>query len=152
VFNNLKYGFAIAAISALVAGIAVPGFISAQNTSPNSPTNSPTNSPSLVRKNQGGKIWKELSLTDSQKQQIKSIREKTRQEVQSVFTVEQRTKLEAAGQSGDRKGVMRSLNLSDTQKQQMRDIRKKSQEQISAILTPEQRSKFEQLRSQRSGK
>jgi periplasmic protein CpxP/Spy len=148
VFNNLKHGLAIAAISSIVGGVAVPGIISAQNTSPNSPTNAP----SAMRKHQGGKVWKELNLTDAQKQQLKTIRENSRQQIQSVLTEEQLAKLASADRSGDRKEVMKSLNLTDTQKQQMRDIRKKSQEQMSAILTPEQRSKFEQLRSQRSGK
>jgi periplasmic protein CpxP/Spy len=148
VFNSLKHGLAIATISSIVAGVAVPGIISAQNSSPNSPTNAP----SVMRKHEGGKVWKELNLTDAQKQQLKTIRENSRQQIQSVLTEEQRAKLASADRSGDRKEVMKSLNLTDTQKQQMRDIRKKSQEQMSAILTPEQRSKFEQLRSQRSGK
>ena len=105
-----------------------------------------------MRKHQRGEVWKELNLTDTQKQQLKTIRANTRQQMQSILTDEQRAKLESAGQSGDRKEVMKSLNLTDAQKQQMRDIRKKSREQTLAILTPEQRSKFEQLHSQRSGK
>ncbi|NJL42918.1 MAG: hypothetical protein HC935_05220 [Pseudanabaena sp. SU_2_4] len=143
-FNNLKRGLAIATISLIVGGVAVPGFTSAQTSAPNSS--------SVMRKHQRGGVWKELNLTDTQKQQLKTIRANTRQQMQSILTGEQRAKLESAGQSGDRKEVMKSLNLTDAQKQQMRDIRKKSREQTLAILTPEQRSKFEQLHSQRSGK
>lgn len=146
-FNNLKPGLAIATISLIVWGVTIPGLIYAQDSLPNSPN--------VTRKQHQGNAFKELNLTDTQKQQLKTIRQNTRQQIQSVLTEEQRTKLESAGQSGqssDRKAVMKSLNLTDTQKQQMRDIRKKSQEQVLAILTPEQRSKFEQMHSQRSGK
>jgi periplasmic protein CpxP/Spy len=147
VFNNLKPGLAIATISLIVWGVTIPGLIYAQDSLPNSPN--------VTRKQHQGNAFKELNLTDTQKQQLKTIRQNTRQQIQSVLTEEQRTKLESAGQSGqssDRKAVMKSLNLTDTQKQQMRDIRKKSQEQVLAILTPEQRSKFAQMHSQRSGK
>jgi periplasmic protein CpxP/Spy len=147
VFNNLKPGLAIATISLIVWGVTIPGLIYAQDSLPNSPN--------VTRKQHRGNAFKELNLTDAQKQQFKTIRQNTRQQIQSVLTDEQRTKLESAGQSGqssDRKAVMKSLNLTDTQKQQMRDIRKKSREQMLAILTPEQRSKFEQMHSQRSGK
>ncbi len=147
-FINFKHGLAIATIASIIGGVVVPGIISAQDASPNSPTNAP----SVMRKRQGGNVWKELNLTDAQKQQLKTIRENSRQQIESILTDEQRTKLESADRSGDRKEVMKSLNLTDAQKQQMRDIRKKSHEQILAILTPEQRSKFEQLRPQRSGK
>jgi Spy/CpxP family protein refolding chaperone len=144
VFNNLKPSLAIATISLIVWGVAIPGLIHAQDSLPNSPN--------ITRKQNQGNAWKELNLTDTQKQQLKDIRKNTQQQIQSIFTDEQRAKLESSGQSGDRKGVMKSLNLTDTQKQGMRDIRKKSREQLLAILTPEQRSKFEQMRSQRSGK
>lgn len=143
-FNNLKSGLAIATISLIVGGVAAPSFTSAQTPAPNSP--------GVTRKHQRGDVWKELNLTDTQKQQLKTIHENSRKRIQSVLTDEQRAKLEAARQSGDRKEVMKSLNLTDAQKQQMRDIRKESREQTLAILTPEQRSKFEQLHSQRSGK
>jgi periplasmic protein CpxP/Spy len=139
---NFKRGLAIATISLVLGGVALPSFISAQTPSPNTPN--------VTRKQHRGNVWKELNLTDTQKQQLKTIRENTRQQIQTVFTDEQRAKLESADRS-DRKAVMKSLNLSDAQKQQMRDIRKKSEEQMLAILTPEQQTKFEQLRSQRSG-
>lgn len=143
-FNNLKPGLAISTISLIVWGAAIPSLIYAQDSLPNSPN--------VTRKQHRGNAFKELNLTDTQKQQFKTIHENTRQQIQGILTEEQRAKFESADRSGDRKAVMKSLNLTDAQKQQMRDMRKKSREQMLAILTPEQRSKFEQMHSQRSGK
>jgi Spy/CpxP family protein refolding chaperone len=142
--SNFKRGLVIAIAALAVGGVVVPHLVSAQSTSPNSTP--------LTRKHQRGDLWKQLNLTDAQKQQFKTIHENTRQQIQSVFTDEQRAKLEAARQSGDRKGVMKSLNLTDAQKQQIRDIRKKSYEQMQALLTAEQRDKLQQLRSEQRGK
>jgi len=92
----------------------------------------------------------QLNLSDAQKQQMRALREKTRQQIQAVLTPAQRSQLESALQSGQsRREVMRSLNLSDAQKQQMRAIREESRKQRMAILTPEQRTQLEQMRRDR---
>ncbi|MCC5602592.1 Spy/CpxP family protein refolding chaperone [Nostoc favosum] len=99
--------------------------------------------------------WKELGLTDAQKNQIQAIKRDSRTKMEAVLTPEQKAKLEAAKQArqaqrqaGQRrgKGGYADLNLSETQKTQMRQIRESEKQQIQAVLTPEQRQKLEQFR------
>jgi periplasmic protein CpxP/Spy len=105
--------------------------------------------------------WKELGLTDTQKNQIQAIRRDSRSKFEAVLTPEQKAKLEAAKQArqaqrqagqgqrqpGQRpgKGNFADLNLTEAQKTQMRQIRESEKQQIQALLTPEQRQKLEQL-------
>lgn len=113
--------------------------------------------------------WKDLNLTDAQKNQIQAIRRDSRTKMEAVFTPEQKAKLEAAKQArraewqarkaqgqtgqrqpgqhhGRRKGDFADLNLSEIQKTQIRQIRESEKQQIQAVLTPEQRQKIEQFR------
>ncbi|NJK34743.1 MAG: P pilus assembly/Cpx signaling pathway, periplasmic inhibitor/zinc-resistance associated protein [Oscillatoriales cyanobacterium SM2_2_1] len=100
----------------------------------------------------GEGLGQKLNLTDAQKQQMRSIRENTRQQIQAILSPEQRSQLQTAMSSGDRqarRGIWQRLNLTDAQKQQVRTIRENSRQQIQSVLTAEQRALMDQMRAQR---
>jgi Spy/CpxP family protein refolding chaperone len=118
----------------LTLGFAIPSY--AQPASPTSPD-------SITRLS--GKPG--LNLSDSQKAQMRALRQKTKEQIMAVLTPSQRSQLASALQSGQSfRQAMRSLNLTDAQKQQIRAIRESSRQQRLAILTPEQRAQLEQRR------
>ncbi|MEE3715669.1 Spy/CpxP family protein refolding chaperone [Tumidithrix elongata RA019] len=140
-FRNLNRGLAIAVLSVTLGAVAIPSIVAAQSSS------TPSSQTTTQQHHRGGG-WKQLNLTDAQKQQLKTLHENTKQQVQAVLTDDQRAKLAAAIQSGDRKGAWKSLNLTTEQKQKIRDIRKSSKEQGLAILTPEQKAQLAQMRAE----
>jgi Spy/CpxP family protein refolding chaperone len=91
-----------------------------------------------------GKFAK-LNLTDEQKAQMKKIHESTRQQMDKVFTPEQKVQWEAARKDHQKP----NLNLSQEQKEQIKAIRKDAKAQIEAILTPAQQKEFEAMKSTR---
>jgi Spy/CpxP family protein refolding chaperone len=98
----------------------------------------------------------QLGLSDSQKAQIKEIRQNTpqgrerREQIMAVLTPEQRSQFD--GYIQQRKAqhprFLQQLNLIEAQKAQIEQIRKNTpqgkerREQIMAVLTPEQRSQL----------
>jgi len=140
-FQNIKKVLAIACVTMAVGALTVPNLVSAQN--------SAQQTASRVEKNKRGDGWKKLNLTDAQKAQLKTIHENAKTQRQSVFTPEQRAKLEQARQSGDRKGVWKTLNLTDAQKQQMKAIGQSTKTQVQAVLTPAQQQQLAQMRQDR---
>ncbi|PZO40875.1 MAG: hypothetical protein DCF19_11165 [Pseudanabaena frigida] len=141
-FHNIKKVLAIACVTVAVGAATLPSLVSAQNTT--TQTQSETRKP---RKGNNG--WAKLNLTDTQKAQLKTIRENAKTQTQSVLTAEQRAQIEQARKSGDRKGVRKSLNLTDAQKQQMKTIAQSTKEQIKNVLTPAQQQQLEQMKQER---
>ncbi|PZV18760.1 MAG: hypothetical protein DCF20_01470 [Pseudanabaena sp.] len=139
-FLNIKKALAIACVTIAVGAVAIPNLVSAQTTTQNS---------TEKLKPRQGDGWKQLNLTDSQKAQLKTIRENAKTKRQGVFTADQLAKLQQARQSGDRKGVWKSLNLTDAQKQQMKAIAEDTKAQMKRILTPAQQQQLEQMKQQR---
>ncbi len=138
-FRNIKKLLAIACVTVAVGAVAIPNLVSAQNNNPNRTEN--------MKKRQDA--LKQLNLTEAQKTQMKAIRESAKARHQSVLTPEQRTLIEQAKQSGDRKGVRKSLNLTDAQKQQMKAIAEDTKAQMKNVLTPTQQQQLEQMKQQR---
>lgn len=87
----------------------------------------------------------QLGLTDAQKEQIKQIRDNAKQQLDNIFTSDQKTELQQARQQHTKP----NLNLTDDQKAQIKKIRQDSESQINALLTPEQQQKLQQMRQQR---
>ncbi len=87
----------------------------------------------------------ELGLSDAQKAQLKQIHESTRQQIDAVFTAEQKAQLQQARQQHQKP----NLNLSDDQKAQIKAIRENAKSQMDAILTDQQKQQLQQLRQQR---
>jgi len=85
-----------------------------------------------------------LNLTNDQKAQIKQIRESAKQEMDSIYTPEQKTLRQQARQQHQRP----KLNLTNDQKAQIKAVRQKTKSQIDAVLTPDQRQKLQQMRAE----
>lgn len=91
-----------------------------------------------------------LSLTDSQKNELKGIMQTKRTKIESILTTEQKAELQALKpQINLNRKAFKSLNLSEEQKQEIRAIRQDTQQQISQILTPEQQEIFKEMRQNR---
>ncbi len=92
-------------------------------------------------------MLQKLNLSDSQKADMKRIREKAKNDIRALLDRDQQAKFDAAQQQKPtERGWMRSLNLRPDQKTAIRDIMKKSREDAKNILTPEQRQQMEQFR------
>lgn len=91
-----------------------------------------------------------LNLTDAQKQQMKAIREQTRNAiVNEVLTPDQRNQYNATAQNGSKKGAWRSLNLTEAQRTEIRNRMQASRERIEReVLTQQQRDQLQQRRNQ----
>lgn len=134
---------------------ATPFLVKAQSTSPAGQPG--VESP---RKHRGQGPWKNLNLTQDQKDQIKQIRTDTQSKIEAVLTDEQRQKLQDAKahrgqrQYGQRqqgqhqhRGPFASLNLSDDQKTQIKQIMESSKQDIQAVLTPEQQQQIQDFKN-----
>ncbi|AFY74372.1 hypothetical protein Syn7502_02387 [Synechococcus sp. PCC 7502] len=96
------------------------------------------------------RLDRELNLTETQKQQMKALRDNTRTQINAVLTTEQKSQLEAAIKSGTNpRQAMRSLNLSDAQKTRIKAIKESEKAKRDALLTSEQKQKLEKLRASR---
>ncbi|MDB9510878.1 hypothetical protein PN499_06765 [Kamptonema animale CS-326] len=87
----------------------------------------------------------QLNLTDAQKAQMKQIRESSRQQMDAIFTPEQKEQLRTARQQRQKP----NLNLSEAQKAQLKAIRENTKSQMDAIMTAEQKQKLQEMRSSR---
>lgn len=134
--RNHKQILSIAIISAGISGaVAIPNIISAQSSIPKA-------SAVVTAQNQNSD-QNPLNLTDAQKQQFKTLNEKTSQLIQDVLTSEQQAKFTEELKKGDRNAAWKAINLSKEQKDKIIAINKSTAEKRLAILTPEQRSQLE---------
>ena len=132
--RNIKKVLAIACVTMAVGAVTIPNLVSAQNTTQNQ------SEKGMGRKDD---VWKNLNLTETQKAQIKTIRESAKTQSQNVLTAEQRAKIAEARLSG------KPLNLTDAQKQQMKAIGESTKAQIRNVLTPAQQQQIEQMKLDR---
>ncbi|MEO0853812.1 MAG: hypothetical protein AAFY15_09970, partial [Cyanobacteria bacterium J06648_11] len=71
-----------------------------------------------------GKLMEELNLTTDQQAQVEAIRTEQREQMASILTDDQRTQLEAARESGQRRrGVLQSLDLTEDQQGELKSLR-----------------------------
>lgn len=94
-----------------------------------------------------GKFTK-LNLTDDQKAQLQKIHESTRQQLDGIFTSEQKEQMKTARQDHQKP----DLNLSEDQKEKINAVRTEAKTQIDAILTPEQRQQLKDMNAAKSQK
>jgi hypothetical protein len=94
-----------------------------------------------------GKLAK-LNLTKEQQVQIKKIRESARQQMDAIFTSEQKAQLQAARKERQKP----NLNLTDEQKGRIKAIRTEVKSQMDAILTPEQQKQLQERKSSKRQK
>lgn len=99
----------------------------------------------------GGK-FERLGLSDTQRTQIQAIMQEGRAAMANVLTPTQRQQLEAAKQSGNKRGVWRELNLTEAQRTQMRQIKESQKQRINAVLTEEQRQQLAEMKGNRGNR
>ena len=103
----------------------------------------------------GGRMAKDLKLTDAQKTQIKAIHEKYRSQFESIRSQVKAqagtsTASRADRQKGDSMWRGGFRNISPELRQRMLAVRTQEQAEIRNVLTPEQRVKFDAAQAQRT--
>jgi periplasmic protein CpxP/Spy len=119
------------------------------------------------------RVAQQLNLSETQKTQIKAIREKYKAQRDLVFTPAQKAKIEAAkaefkanppkaGGRPDRqqrqarmakgKAFRESLGITDAQKETLKSLMQAEMAEVKAILTPEQQQKLEQMKQRMKGR
>jgi Spy/CpxP family protein refolding chaperone len=78
--------------------------------------------------------WNQIKLTDAQKAQIKQIEDSSRQQIDTIYTPQQKEQLRTAQQQHQKP----NLNLSAEQTAQLKAIHQNVEKQIQAVFTPEQ--------------
>ena len=127
----------------LTAGTILPAL--AQNSTPSAPNSAQTHDRQGPRR--GGDragFEKALGLTDSQKADLKKIHDSARQQMEDVFTADQKTQMQQARQQRQRF----NLNLSAEQKSKLESIRRDTKTKLDDVFTPEQKQKLQEMRPQ----
>lgn len=87
----------------------------------------------------------QMNLSDTQKAQIKQYRQAEKQQIDAVYTADQKAQLQQARQQHTRP----KLNLSADQKAQLKAIHQQTETNIIGVLNADQVQKYQQLRQQR---
>jgi periplasmic protein CpxP/Spy len=101
---------------------------------------------------------KQLNLSEAQKAQLKQIHTETRAQMEAVLTDSQKAQIktmkESRGQGDRQKGGWKQLGRTEAQKTQIKAIREAAKSKSDLVFTPEQRELMKKHRSQskRSGK
>jgi periplasmic protein CpxP/Spy len=94
--------------------------------------------------------FKELNLTEEQKDRLKEVQEEIQSSINEILTTEQRDTLKQAVEAGKKPPeVLQSMSLSDEQKQKIQEVMESKKQKMSEILTTEQK---QQLRERMGGK
>ena len=108
--------------------------------------------------------FRNLNLTQEQKDQMRQLRQQTQRDIEAVLTQQQLEQYKAAmqsrrgrmrnsngnladsgrGQQRGRQNVFDSLNLSSSQKDRIQRIRQQSRDRMRSILTREQQDRLQQ--------
>jgi len=139
---NIKRLLVLSALPILIGGF---GFTVPSNAQAQQSTLLAQNSSQPTGQRQGwGRKFDQLNLTNAQKTQLQQIKASTRQQMDAVFTAEQKQQLQAARQQRQKP----NLNLTDDQKARLKSIRESAKTQMDAVLTASQKQQLEQLRQQ----
>jgi protein CpxP len=100
----------------------------------------------------GERLAEKLNLTDAQKEQIRAIKQETREQNAAFFQSLRQTRqdLRAAREANDTAKLDALKGTLESQHVQMKQIRDAEQQRVLRVLTPEQRTQFEQLKAQRA--
>jgi protein CpxP len=99
----------------------------------------------------GERMAEKLNLSDAQKQQIKDIRQSSKEQNKAFFESFHATmkQFHEAKKADDTAKVESLRGTMEAQRTQMQAIRKAERDRILAILTPDQRAKFEAMKAER---
>ncbi|MBE9029088.1 Spy/CpxP family protein refolding chaperone [filamentous cyanobacterium LEGE 11480] len=87
----------------------------------------------------------DLDLTPAQLQQINTVRQSTRGEIEAVLTPEQKPYAQAAfGAAQEIRQNLAAMNLTPEQRQEIRGIMQSSRSELKGLLTTEQRKVIRQ--------
>ena len=102
----------------------------------------------------GAKLAEKLNLTDAQRQQIRDLQSRFREENKAFFDSarETRQQAKAARDAGDTARLEALKGTMASQREQMKTLRTEQRQRILALLTPDQRAQFEKMKSERKGK
>jgi periplasmic protein CpxP/Spy len=131
-----------AASLALAVGTVLPAL--SQSLQPPAPDSAQPHSRPGDRRGDRAGFEKALGLTDAKKADLKKIHDSARQQMEAVFTPEQKTQMQQARQQRQRP----NLTLSAEQKSKLDAIRQDTKTKVEAILTPEQKQKLQEMRPQ----
>jgi len=100
----------------------------------------------------GERLAEKLNLTDAQKEQIRAIKQETREQNAAFFQSLRQTRqdLRAAREANDTAKLDALKGTLESQHAQMKQIRDAEQQRVLRVLTPEQRTQCEQLKAQRA--
>ena len=88
------------------------------------------------------KMAKELNLTPTQVDQIRTLRSTTRLKLDNVLSADQKAIIKTAlAEKKGYKAAMQAANVTEAQRDQKRQIQKESKAAMDQILTPEQQAK-----------
>lgn len=99
----------------------------------------------------GRRFAQKLELTDAQREQIREIRRRTREQHRAFFQSSRETsvRLRDARKAGDQSKVDALRPIVQQNSAKMRAIRDAETQRIRALLTPEQRERWDALGSER---
>jgi periplasmic protein CpxP/Spy len=104
------------------------------------------------RSAQRQQFQKELNLSETQKVQLKKIRTETRAQMENILTDSQKAQIktmkESRGQGNRQRGGWKQLGLTESQKSQLKKIREEAKAKTDLVFTPEQKELIKKQRSQ----
>ena len=100
----------------------------------------------------GEKLAQKLNLTDAQKQQLRDMNQKFREDNKAFFQSFRQTMQEfrAAKEANDTAKLDSLKPTIDSQRAQMKQLHEAKEQKFVSILTADQRAQFEALKAQRS--
>jgi len=100
------------------------------------------------------KLAAKLNLTDTQKQQIKSLNQQFRQDNKAFFQSFKQTKKDAkaAKQANDTAKLNALKPTIDSQKAQMKQLREAQEAKVLSVLTPDQQAQYKAIKAERAAK
>ncbi len=141
VFTTLSHRFATAKQIPLLAGLCTVAIV-ASTVVPSLAQSTPPASPTTTQHQHKAHKYKSLNLTTDQKAQLKTLRQSTKTQMDSILTTDQKAQLKAAHANHQKA----KLNLTDAQKAQIKQVRATAKQQRDAILTPAQLQQLQQMR------
>jgi protein CpxP len=130
-------------LTILIAIVATAGSMAFAQTTTATATPAPAGKAATMKQRLQRRMIKALDLTDAQKQQAKTIRQNTRQQVEplALQLKQDRQTLNAAVQAGDTTKIQQLSTQLGTLQGQALALRAGGRAQFFALLTPDQKTK-----------
>ena len=102
----------------------------------------------------GAKFAEKLGLSDAQKQQVRDIKQASRESNKPLFESHRQTMQDfrAAKQAGDTAKADALKSTLESQRAQLKQIHEADMQKVLSILTPDQRAKFDAMKAERAAR